>query len=263
MPIDPITIGAIGTGVQMIGQQGLNQQQFNQEQELMSIQHQNQQQLNQQGHNLQYDMWKKTNYPAQIEMMKEAGLNPALMYGSAGAGGQTGSQGGGAAAKGSAPQAWKPDMSTMLMGLEAKQLQQGIEGLELDNKDKQIEIDKKLGKDELGIGQLQKGKLDAETKKLLAEKTKLDNEAEIQEFEKRIKSAEADRTDKGMIKGDHLGNMLNAVGLDPVNNEGDRILLNTMLTTWFGSKIANEIMGSIPGLKELKNLIGKKGKVGY
>lgn len=28
----------------------------------------------------QLDMWEKTNYPAQIEMMKKAGLNPALMY---------------------------------------------------------------------------------------------------------------------------------------------------------------------------------------
>ena len=34
-----------------------------------------------------YEMWKETNYPAQIEQMKKANLSPALMYGQAGAGG--------------------------------------------------------------------------------------------------------------------------------------------------------------------------------
>ena len=36
-----------------------------------------------------YEMWEKTNYAAQIEQMKKAGLSPALMYGQAGAGGGT------------------------------------------------------------------------------------------------------------------------------------------------------------------------------
>lgn len=37
----------------------------------------------------QLEMWKNTSYPAQMEMMKQAGLNPALMYGMGGGGGQT------------------------------------------------------------------------------------------------------------------------------------------------------------------------------
>ena len=36
-----------------------------------------------------YEMWEKTNYAAQIEQMKKAGLSPGLMYGQAGAGGGT------------------------------------------------------------------------------------------------------------------------------------------------------------------------------
>ena len=36
-----------------------------------------------------YEMWEKTNYDAQVEQMKKAGLSPALMYGQAGAGGGT------------------------------------------------------------------------------------------------------------------------------------------------------------------------------
>jgi hypothetical protein len=31
------------------------------------------------------DMWNKTNYGAQVEHMKNAGLNPALMYKGSGA----------------------------------------------------------------------------------------------------------------------------------------------------------------------------------
>lgn len=37
----------------------------------------------------QLDMWNKTNYPAQVEQLKKAGLNPALLYGTSGGGGAT------------------------------------------------------------------------------------------------------------------------------------------------------------------------------
>ena len=58
-------------------------------------------------------MWKKTNYPAQMEMLKEAGLNPALLYGMSGGGGTTtGSQSGGSAASAKAPE--QIDVSGML-----------------------------------------------------------------------------------------------------------------------------------------------------
>lgn len=41
----------------------------------------------------QLDMWNKTNYGAQVKHMKEAGLNPALMYGMGGGGGVTAGSG--------------------------------------------------------------------------------------------------------------------------------------------------------------------------
>ncbi len=75
-------------------------------------QYENQRKLNQQGADLQMDMWNKTNYGAQLQHMKDAGLNPGLMYGMGGGGGATtGSQGGGSASKANA------------------QKQMGIEGL--------------------------------------------------------------------------------------------------------------------------------------
>ena len=99
------TIAGIGGNVLgNIGARRRQQEAYEQQKRLMGLQAQYQKGLNVQGHDLQFDMWKKTNYPAQMEMIKEAGLNPALMYGMSGGGGTTaGSQGGGSASGGSAP----------------------------------------------------------------------------------------------------------------------------------------------------------------
>lgn len=60
---------------------------------------------------LELDMWKKTSYGAQKEEMIKAGLNPALMYGMGGGGGQT--VGGGAAGV-SAPNASSQSQGEMM-----------------------------------------------------------------------------------------------------------------------------------------------------
>jgi hypothetical protein len=109
-----------GAALGMLGGAAAAGSQNRSQRRLMNMQYQNQRLLNQQGSDLQYDMWKKTNYPAQVAMMKEAGLNPALMYKGAGPGGTTGSQGGGSAAGGNAAQVRMMDMSNMLMGAEIK-----------------------------------------------------------------------------------------------------------------------------------------------
>jgi hypothetical protein len=83
--------------------------------------------LNKQGHDLQMDMWNKTNYGAQVKHMLEAGLNPALMYGSAGQGGTTGSQGGGSAAGGSAVGENVMDMQNMLLGKQLEKIDSEID----------------------------------------------------------------------------------------------------------------------------------------
>ncbi len=110
---------AAKTGVQAI--RGNKQHERNKE--LQSIQMGNQAGLNRQGHNLQMDMWNKTNYKQQLEKMKEAGLSPGLMYGGSGASGSTtGSQSGGSAASASAaaPQAMAQnmDISNLMIGAQ-------------------------------------------------------------------------------------------------------------------------------------------------
>ena len=134
--------GAGGAALGMLGGFIGAGNQHRRQRELMSLQHQNQMALNRQGHQLQFDMWKKTSYPAQLKMMKEAGLSPGLMYGGGpGAGGSTGSQGGGSAAGGSAAAFNPMDLSNMmLMKAQAEDLKAGA-------RLKNVEADKKSGID--------------------------------------------------------------------------------------------------------------------
>jgi len=111
-----------------------NRRAYEQEKNLMGIQQQNQYALNRQGHDLQMDMWNKTNYGAQVKHMKDAGLNPALMYKGAGAGGTTGSQTGGGAGGGSAPMPKQMNIGNMLIGAQIKDLLAGAKKKEEEAK---------------------------------------------------------------------------------------------------------------------------------
>ena len=150
--IGPAGLGMLQGAFNMLGAG----QQHRRQKELMDIQFGNQQQLNRQGHQLQMDMWNKTNYGAQIEHMKKAGLNPALMYGMSGGGGTTaGSQGGGSASSGSAVQMHPMDMAN----LSLVQAQKDKLKAEENNINKDTEV-----KDELV------GKTEAEKNKIVADK---------------------------------------------------------------------------------------------
>ena len=110
--------GQIASGVLgMIGQKSREKRAMKNTRDLMDIQFRNQKELDKYGQELQMETWEKTNYPAQIAMLKEAGMNPGLLYGNGGPGGVTGSQGGGSAASGSAPapQEWPLDIGQAAM----------------------------------------------------------------------------------------------------------------------------------------------------
>lgn len=108
--------GALGIGLGQI----FRGQQMQDNRRLMEMQLRNQMRLNEQGHQMQKDMWDYTNYKNQAEHIKNAGLNVGLMYGSAGQGGQTGSQGGGSATGGSLPNGQNMSME---VGMQLQQQQ--------------------------------------------------------------------------------------------------------------------------------------------
>lgn len=70
-------------------------------------------------HMLGLQMYEATGYKSQVRQMKEAGLNPALMYGSAGSTGQA-TQGTGAGVQ-------QGNTQAVMMGLNMRQMQKQIE----------------------------------------------------------------------------------------------------------------------------------------
>jgi hypothetical protein len=170
----------------------------------MGLQQQNQMELNKQGNQLQMDMWNKTNYGAQKQKMKEAGLNAGLMYGMSGGGGTTtGSQSGGAAASGSAaaPQALEINQS-----LQNSLLQAQKENIDADTANKKAQKDTEVQKSGLTLQQAMN-----EAEKVYASGR-----------ENKIGDATMESNIKGILD-ENVGKMLDAelkkVGLDKTEEE--------------------------------------------
>lgn len=114
---------------------------------------------------LQYEMWNKTNYEAQMKHMKEAGLNPALLYGKGGAGGATtGSASAGSVSGGSAPEGAAIENAKTARTAAALQISSQLalqkaqkENIEADTENKKAQTGKTGVETEIG-------KIDAYTK---------------------------------------------------------------------------------------------------
>jgi superfamily I DNA and/or RNA helicase len=153
-------------------------------------------------------MWKKTNMPAQVKMMEEAGLNPALMYGMSGGGGTTaGSQGGGSASGGSAPGERSMDLSASLMGAEiAKKIE---EAKDLASQRKKRD-DSETRLDEARIGDLTQG---IQNKKAEEELTKVNTK--IGNVELRVKDARSSaEIESAFVELGKLKREAKGIGLD-------------------------------------------------
>lgn len=122
-------LGMIGQGLNMaqnvgnalgIGAKARDRRQLEQQGKLTEQQVKAQKEMGEHQKKLQMEMWNETNYGAQVEHLKDAGLNPALLYGmsagsgaTAGAGG-TGAAGGGQAANAAQDQAAQAQMGMMI-----------------------------------------------------------------------------------------------------------------------------------------------------
>jgi hypothetical protein len=178
--------GGAGAILGMIAGHQAQRRQHRDTKELMGMQFRNQLGLNKQGHEMQMDMWNKTNYGAQVDHMLEAGLNPALMYGSAGQGGTTGSQGGGSASMGQAQQMKMMDMQNLLLGAQVEKLNAETNNIKKDTEKKGGELDNLI-----------------KTGKLIdAQEIKTINEGELKGFEADIKEI-----DKNWLKENNLSTM--------------------------------------------------------
>jgi len=110
----------VNTGLGMLLQRHNNRVQLEQQGKLGEQQLGLNQRQMEYGKQLDYEMWKKTNYSAQMEEMEKAGLSTGLMYGGSGAGGATtGGSAGGVNAP-SAPAGGGEIMGMQLLGAQKK-----------------------------------------------------------------------------------------------------------------------------------------------
>lgn len=169
-------IGAIiGAGIGLAGSLLGRKKQNDDQKEMMELQAKLNQQQAQYNQGLAKDMWNYTSFPNQVKKMKDAGLNPALIYGM---GGQGGSSSGAGQASG--------------VGLsDAKGMQTGIAiqgmGLELANLASQVELNKSQ----------------AEKNRAEAEKTAgVDTQVQQATMENLIAQTANEKVKKGLIYAD-------------------------------------------------------------
>lgn len=125
--------GMVGMGMGMLDEaimgNSRRRNQIEQQKKLTDINVAGQKELMSLAQEQQLQMWKDTSYAAQMEQLANAGLNPALIYGGAGAG-VTGTVGGGGIGTGEAAneaQQKTADMQAQAMGLQMAKTSAEIE----------------------------------------------------------------------------------------------------------------------------------------
>lgn len=130
----------------------------------------------------QLEMWKNTSYPAQLKMMEAAGLNPGLMYGMGGGGGQSVGSGGGGVSGAQAPSGGGEIMGMMSKSNLMMQAAQ-IENIKAQTENIKTDTVKKGGVD------TQEGL--ARIKKLGADTTNTEEQTKLTRIQQRIDTVAA------------------------------------------------------------------------
>lgn len=111
----------------------------------MKLQQRLQKELNEQGMQIGKEMWDYTNFGNQMKHLKEAGLNPSLIYGGGGQGGSTSTPSGGGASGGGAPT--PPYMEIGALGGQMALIEKEAKLMEAQAKKTEAEADKIAGVD--------------------------------------------------------------------------------------------------------------------
>lgn len=132
----------IGVGMGLMLEGHNDRRQLRQQGRLQDLQIKGQQQMVDYNYAKQLQMWKDTNYQAQMEQLKLAGLNPGLIYGMGGGGGQTTGQAVGTTTGGQAPQGGHEILAATSQALQMGIMRAQKENIEADTKKKEAEIPK-------------------------------------------------------------------------------------------------------------------------
>lgn len=140
----------IGTAIGLGLEKHNDKRQLAQQEKLQNLQMKGNKEMTDYNMMKQLEMWKNTSYPAQMAMMKQAGLNPALMYGMSGGGGQSTGSANGNVSGASAPsggQEIQTQMGLQLQGMQLSLLNAQKENIEADTQNKEAQATKTGGVD--------------------------------------------------------------------------------------------------------------------
>lgn len=171
-----------------------DKRQLEQQQQLQNMQIEGQKHLTDYSYGKQMEMWEKTNYQAQIEQMKKAGVNPGLLYGMKGGGGvTTGTAGNTGVSGGNAPVGGGEIQGLMGIGLQTALTQAQIDNVKADTVKKNVEANKIGGVDTaLGNKQIESLTQGISNQKAVEELTKIQTKiARMDEYINRM-SAESE-----------------------------------------------------------------------
>jgi len=139
--------GAMALGLQRLGVNYDYRKQFGQQRKLSELQLEMESRLMDIQNQKQFEMWQKTGPTGYKAELLKAGLNPALMYGMSGGGGQTVGGGMPSANTGTAPDPNTRSANVMGIGLQGAMLEAQIENIKADTKNKLADATKTSGVD--------------------------------------------------------------------------------------------------------------------
>lgn len=209
---------AIGMGMGLLLGKINDKRQLKQQQKLQDMQMQGNLQMLKAQEEKELRMWKNTSYEAQKEQMKLAGLNPGLMYGMGGGGGQTVGGSGGGVSGGHAPAGGGEAVQMAGMGL-----QMGLQKAQLDNIEAQTAKTKAEAKKLEGVD-TEKGY--AEIRSLSAGVENTEARTELTRVETRLQKLEE------QFKGRTMETNVERAGweLNRVQEEVDNLARNNRIT---------------------------------
>lgn len=148
MAAAPGVIGQIvGTGIGMATAKWNDKRQLKQQGKLNEQEYEISNRMAEENYKRQMRMWEETSYEAQKAQMKKAGLNPALMYGMSGGGGQTVGSQGASLGGGKAPAGGGELSAAQGMGLQMGMMAAQIKVMESQANLNNVEAKKKEGVD--------------------------------------------------------------------------------------------------------------------
>ena len=192
------------------------------------------------------EFWKMQNEyntpKAQMQRLRDAGLNPALIYGS----GQTNTGVAGSVAPSKpAPYNIKDPIPQTLaaMATQSQINLQNSQAAKIDSEKNQIDqlVGGKVTDLNLrnAINTVKKDVQQATTEK---QKKSIIAAADIKGFEATIKSEDANMATQGFIKGNYIGTIFKQLGLDPTNPT-DKLIIQGMIYSLFGSQVIKNLSG--------------------